>query len=132
MDERAFAFMAVSGESFFPSCKKSLLLHIKHTLQFDKALTFTNFYLFMSKIALIIINLWITDMMLTFFEDYNRISSWVNIYLVVGGFTWFVCDLFIGIFNQTLVALIMCLAIDLDLNQRRPKNGSPKIHKLFS
>jgi len=123
--------MAVSGETFLASGKKSFILHLKHTFQFDKALTFTSFYLFMSKIALIIINLWLLDMMLTFFNDYNRITSWINIYLVVGLSSWLSCEIFIGIFEKTVVALIMCLSIDLDLNNGRPKNGSPKIHKLF-
>ena len=48
--------------------------------------------------------------------------------MVVGLFTYYVCTIFLDIYNEIMIALLMCLAIDMDLNNESPKYGPLELH----
>jgi len=111
--------MAISGESFGPSARKSMFLHLKHGQKFDRAVNFTNLYLLMAKIALVLLNFGLMWFLMYFaFGDYDRVSSLFGPGLFVTSITWITCDLFIGIFDHITQTLLLCYTIDVDTNQK--------------
>lgn len=109
--------MAISGESFGPSAKKSMFLHLKHCSKFDRALNFTNLYLLLVKIALIFLNLGLMYGVMIITGDTMRVSSIIGPGIFVAINTWFTADMYIGIFEQITYALFTSYAIDIDINK---------------
>ena len=42
--------------------------------------------------------------------------------------TFLCCILFLDIYNEIMVALVICLAVDMDLNDQAPQFGPIEIH----
>ena len=46
-------------------------------------------------------------------------------------FNWLICYITLGIFNEAIIASLMCLAIDMDLNNGSPQHGNKRFHDRF-
>ena len=51
---------------------------------------------------------------------------------VVGVFTYLTAGVFLGVYDTAVLALMTCLAIDMDLNGNKPKFGPPTFHDAVS
>jgi len=113
----AFAYMAVSGDGFCTAAWNGFLLNLKHILQYAWANALAKMFVFVGKVGLCVLNccsLWMIMTYLT--QDMEEISSPAGPILVVGLFTYVCASVFLGLFDEAVMALMTCLAIDTDLN----------------
>merc|ERR1712216_464403 len=71
-----------------------------------------------------------------FFYGLAQINNTANldyigptIFVVI--FNWLICYITLGLFNDAIIASLMCLAIDMDLNNGQPQHGNKKFHDRF-
>jgi len=46
-------------------------------------------------------------------------------------FSLVICSVTLGLFKEAIVASLMCLAVDMDLNNGTPEHGNKKFHDRF-
>lgn len=128
MNDAAFAYMAVSGESFCTSAWNGFLLNVKHMLKFTFANMIAKVFILLGKIAITVGNvfslLWI---MKNVTKDTEEVSSLLAPVVVVGVVSFITASIFLGLFDTAVMALLTCLAIDIDMNGE-PKFGPPTFH----
>lgn len=128
MNDAAFAYMAVSGESFCTSAWNGFLLNVKHMLKFTFANMIAKVFILLGKIAITVGNvfslLWI---MKNVTKDTEEVSSILAPVVVVGVVSFITASIFLGLFDTAVMALLTCLAIDIDMNGE-PKFGPPTFH----
>jgi hypothetical protein len=124
----AFAYMAVSGDGFCAAAWNGFLLNLKHILQYAWANFLAKMFVLVGKVGLCVLNcfsLWMIMKHLT--HDMEEISSPAGPIVVVALFTYTCASIFLGLFDEAVMALMTCLAIDSDLHGE-PKYGPPTFH----
>ena len=128
INKSAYAYMAVSGDSFCSSAWNGFLLNIKHTMQFGWANFLASMFIFIGKISIVVLNVFSCYMIMKYVtKDLGEISSPASPLLVVGAVTYIAASIFLGLFDEAVLAMMTCLAIDTDLNDH-PKFGPPTFH----
>ena len=85
-------------------------------------------FIFIGKIAVVVINLISCFAIMKYVtKDLDEISSPVAPLAVVGLITYITASIFLSLFDEAVLALMTCLAIDMDLNGV-PKHGPPTFH----
>jgi hypothetical protein len=131
INKAAYAYMAVSGDGFCTSAWNGFLLNLKHSLEFAWARVLAELFILTGKISLVAVNcgfLWITMNFIT--KDMtgkDKVSSIYGPMVVVALITYVAASVFLGLFSNTVLSLMTCLAIDVDLNGE-PKFGPPTFH----
>ena len=129
INEAAFAYMAVSGESFFKSAWNGFLPNLKHIMKFSFANLIANVFIFIGKVGLVIGNVFsCMFIMNSITGSANEVNSTFGPYVVVGVFTYFTASIFLGLFDTAVMAMMTSLAIDMDMNGS-PKYGPPTFHE---
>ena len=128
INKAAYAYMAVSGDSFCSSAWNGFLLNIKHTMQFGWANFLASMFIFIGKVSIVVLNVFSCFMIMKYVtKDMHEISSPASPLIVVGVVTYMAASIFLGLFDEAVLALMTCLAIDSDLNGH-PKFGPPTFH----
>mgnify|MGYP000061147250 CR=1 FL=1 len=123
--------MAVSGDGFCTSAWSGFLLNMKHALEFAWAHTLAILFIFTGKLSLVFCNcgfLYITMAYIT--HDLTGVNAVTSIWgpiVLVGFITFIAASVFLGLFNNTVIAMMTCLCVDVDLNSE-PKYGPPTFH----
>lgn len=129
LNSAAFAYMAISGESFCTSAWEGFLLNIKHLLKFAFANFIAKIFTFLGKVGIVVGNLFSLYMIMKYVtEDTEEVSSLIGPFLVVGVVTYITASLFLGLFDTATMALMTSLAIDMDLHGGKPEWGPPTFH----
>ena len=122
--------MAVSGESFLWSAWNGFLLNIKHLLKFGFANLIARVFMFIGKAGITAGNIFsLLFIMSTITKDTEEISSSMGPCLVVGFWTYFTASVFLGLFDDAVLAMMTSLAIDMDCNGPVPQHGPPTFHE---
>jgi len=127
INSAAFAYIAVSGDNFFSGAWNGFLLNIKHCLKFTFANTLAKVFILLGKVALTVGNCFsllfiihhVTNNPAKGGEPVTQTAGPVIIVAIVSFFT---ASLFLGIFETAVMALMTCLAVDMDLSA----NGEPQ------
>lgn len=128
INTQAYAYMAVSGDSFCRSAWNGFLLNLKHALKFTFANFLAKVFVFLGKISLVTINCFSLYMIMKHVtKDLEEINSLAAPVVVVGVFTFITASIFLSLFDETVVALVTCLCVDTDLNGQ-PKFGPPTFY----
>lgn len=131
IQESAYAYMAISGDSFCTSAWNGFLLQLKHAMKFSWANFLANMFIFIGKVAIVCINLFSLYMIMKFVtKDLDEITSVAAPFAVVGIVTYISASTFLGLFDEVVLAMMNCLAIDTDLNGT-PIYGPPTFHDAF-
>lgn len=128
INSAAYAYMAVSGDGFCSAAWNGFLLNLKHILQYAWANFLAKMFVLVGKLGLCVLNcfsLWMIMKHLT--NDADEISSPAGPILIVALFTYVAASVFLGLFDEAVMALMTCLAIDSDLHGE-PKYGPPTFH----
>jgi len=129
INQAAYAYMAVAGDGFCTSAWNGFLLNLKHIIQYAWANFLAKMFVLVGKVGLCVLNccsLWMIMSHVT--NDTDEISSPAGPILVVAIFTYVCASIFLGLFDEAVMALMTCLAIDSDLNGE-PKYGPPTFHE---
>lgn len=129
INQAAYAYMAVSGDNFCVAAWNGFLLNLKHILKFAWANTLANIFVMMGKIGLCVLNCFSCYMIMKYYtKDLDEISSLIGPMAIVGGITYLAANVILGLFDEVVLALMTCLAIDSDLNGGSQKFGPPTFH----
>ena len=128
INQAAYAYMAVSGDNFCVSAWNGFLLNLKHVLKFAWANMLAAIFVFIGKIGLVVLNCFSLYMIMKHVtHDLTEISSLVGPMVIVAVITYLAATVILGLFDEVVLALMTCLAIDSDLN-KDPKHGPPTFH----
>ena len=58
----------------------------------------------------------------------NEFEVLVYPLMVMTFFTYFISTVFLGLFDEIIMAILMCIAVDMDLNNGRTAFGPPQMH----
>ena len=120
--------MAISGDSYLKASKDAFMINIKYCPKYFMAKQTLEFINTLGKFAYPIINMWIFYAIIQLKEDTFTYSEMIWPMIVVGMFTYYVCTIFLDLYNEIMLALLLSLAIDMDLNNEVPKFGPTHIH----
>jgi hypothetical protein len=130
INEAAYAYMAVAGESFLSSAWNGFLLNVKHLLQFSFANLIAKVFIFIGKVGITAGNVFsLLFIMSAITNDSEEVSSKLGPCLVVGLWTYFTASVFLGLFDTACLAMMTSLSIDMDCNDGNPVHGPPTFHE---
>lgn len=130
MNEAAFCYIAVSGESFFPSAWKAFLMNLKHGMKFMFANMIAKVFIFLGKVGITVANVFsLLFIMKNVTKDMDEISSIAGPVIAVGFVTYLTASLFLGLFDTGVMAMLTCLSFDMDQNNGTPMFGPPTFHE---
>jgi hypothetical protein len=132
INKTAYAFMAVSGESFCTSAMNGFILNIKHGMKFYWANLLAQMFILLGKIAIVFLNCFSLYMIMKHVtKDTEEVSSLFMPMFVVAIETYMAASIFLGVLDETVLALLNCLCVDMDLNGEI-KYGPPTFHDSLS
>jgi len=130
INKTAYAYMAVSGDSYCRSAWNGFLLNLKHHASFSFATTFAHIFVFMGKIFITCLNCATYYLLVMYgFKTYDRVSSLAGPLVIVALFSLVMAHIFLCLFDEAVIATMHCLAIDMDLNEGKPQFGPPTFHQ---
>lgn len=62
----------------------------------------------------------------------EQVGSLIGPMAVVGAISFITASLFLGLFDTTVMSLMTCLAVDMDINDGYPAFGPPTFHEGIS
>lgn len=128
----AYAYMAVSGDSFCTSAWNGFLLNMKHAMKFAWANFLAKMFTFLGKVGIVVLNCFSCYMIMKHVtKDLDEISSPVAPLTIVAIVTYVSASIFLGIFDEAAIALLTCYAVDMDLNGTL-KYGPPTFHDFIN
>jgi hypothetical protein len=129
INDSAYAYMAVSGDNFCTSAWNGFLLNIKHGAKFAFANFLANLFIFIGKAAIVVVNCFTVFLIMSHVtHDIEELESPVVPIVFVGIVTYIVASIFLGLFDDVVLALLTCLCIDTDLNGGTPVFGPPTFY----
>jgi len=129
----AYAYMAVSGDSYCTSAWNGFLLNLKHNAKFSFGNLLASMFIFMGKVMITCANCATCYIIIKYInKNEGALSSiWAPVGLI-GVSTFITATIFLGLFDEATLATLHCLAIDMDLNQGKPVYGPPTFHEKIS
>jgi hypothetical protein len=104
---------------------------MKHGLEFAWARVLAELFILTGKLSLVALNCGLLYITMNYvFDDFSGSDAVSSIYtpmIVVALITYIAASVFLGLFSNTVLALMTCLSIDVDLNGT-PKFGPPTFH----
>jgi hypothetical protein len=129
LNTAAFAYMAISGDSFCSSAWNGFLLNVKHMLKFTFANFIAKIFTLLGKVGIVVGNLFsLYFIMKNITKDLEEISSLMGPMIIVGVVTFFTASIFLGLFDTAVMALMTCLAVDMDIHDGTPHFGPETFH----
>lgn len=129
INQAAFAYICVTGDGFCEGAWKGFLLNVKHMLDFTFANYIAKVFILLGKISIVALNCFTLVFIM---KDCTGISSVIhNIWgpVAVSALISFItASLFLGIFENAVLALMTCLCVDMDLHDGEPKYGPATFH----
>jgi len=129
VNQAAFAYIAITGDGFCEGAWKGFLLNVKHMLAFTFANYIAKIFILLGKISLVMLNsftlVFIMKRITGIADDIHSIWGPVAISALI---TYITASLFLGIFENAVLALMTCLSVDMDLHDGVPKYGPATFH----
>lgn len=124
----AYAYMAVSGEGFCTSAWNGFLLNMTFGMEFAWANTLAAMFVFMGKIFIVVLNCFTLYGLMSYRKDLEEIKSLGGPFLICILSSYITANLFLGMMDEAVVALLTCLCIDRGINGGEAKRGPPTFH----
>lgn len=129
INESAFCYMAVKGDSFCTSALSALLLQVKHIFEFMFAQWIATVFIWLGKAAITVGNIFsCIFIMQTITKVYDDLSSPFGPILLVGLVSYMTASVFLGLFDTAVLSMMTSMAVDMDLNNGNLKFGPPTFH----
>lgn len=119
----AYANMAISGDKFCTSAWNGFMISLRHLFKFIVASKIAGFIVFMGSTVIFFSTMAFTYGVLTLYKDIGAVVTVVM--CVAAGFIALITNaMFLGLFDEAILATLQCVAIDMDFNGGHPKYGS--------
>jgi len=132
MNEAAFAYQAVTGDNFCMSAWNGFLLNLKHVLKFTFANTIAKVFMFVGKCGIVFGNCVLAYFIMKGTGDMENVQSPLVPLIICAAMSYLTASLFLDLFDTTVMSMMTCLAIDMDINNGTPKYGPPTFHSKLS
>lgn len=125
----AYAYMAVSGESFCSSAWNGFILNLKHLAKFIFALKIAGLFIFMGILTITCANAGVGYVLSTYLiKDAATTTSIIPSLISFAIVSFIVAIVFLGQFDEAVMATLVCFAVDSDLHDGVPKFGPKSYH----
>jgi len=139
INESAYAYQACAGGSFCSSAWNAFLLQVKHMAKFTFAQLIAKIFILLGKVGIVAGNMvscyFIMDKVFKDFEDDpssddQAVTSAAAPLVAVGLLSFLTASIFVGLLDTVVLALLTCVAIDIDNNAAtgKPAKGPPTFH----
>lgn len=128
INKAAYAYTAVSGDSFCPAAWNGFLLNLKHAGKFGFAALLAEGFIWVGKISIVVSTLILTWLVLNATGEVEKCGSIVPPMVIVGLVAFMCASVFLGLFDETTIAMVTCVCVDTDINDGEPKFGPPTFH----
>jgi hypothetical protein len=126
----SYAYMAVSGDSYCTSAWNGFLLHLKHNSKFTFATTLAWMFIYMGKFFITCVNCTTYYLIVKYgTKNLDDVQSIYAPIAIIGAASFVTAHIFLCLFDEATIATLHCLAIDMDLNNGKPKFGPPTFHE---
>lgn len=130
LNEAAYCYMAVTGDSFLSSAWSAFLLNLKHGMKFAFANTIAKMFIFIGKIGIVVANCFSLYFIMKYrkdLEEINKDTIWAPIVLIAI-VTYYAASLFLSLFEEAVMSLLTCVSFDMDANGGEPIHGPATFH----
>merc|ERR1711964_417195 len=125
----AYAYMAISGDSFCQSAWNGFLLNLKYLAKFYFAVNISGMFVLMGILAITGANSGLAYLLINFVTgEKNSINSMIGPLICVAVISFVIACIFLGLFDEAVLATLHCFAVDCDLHDGEPKFGPPSYH----
>jgi choline transporter-like protein 2/4/5 len=129
----AYGYIAVSGDSFCSSAWNGFLLNLKFGLEFAWANFIASIFILLGKVGITILNCFFCYMIMKHVtKDLDEITSTAGPLAVVALVSYAAANIFLGLFDEAVLAMLVCLCVDKELNDGVALKGPPTFHDSFS
>lgn len=108
--------MAVSGENFCSSAWNGFLLNMTFGMEFAWANTLAAMFIFMGKIFIVVLNCFTLYGLMLVRKDLEEVKSIGGPMLICAIGSYATANLFLGMMDEAVIALLTCLCIDRGIN----------------
>lgn len=115
LNTSAYAMMAISGQSFCTSGWNGFLLNLKHCAKFGWSQSIAMMFIFVGKMGIVMFNLFSLYIIMTKVTKDVEVTDYTGPMLVVGITSYISATVFLGMFDEAVLALMMSYAVDLDI-----------------
>lgn len=130
LNRLAYANMAISGDAYCKSAWNGFMLNLKHLVKFFLAETIGGAMIGMGKFIIVLLST--ISVILILIYGHPGVFSPIMIG-VIAVFTFilsaFISQLFLGLFDEAIICILQCVAIDMDLHAGMPRFGSESFRK---
>merc|ERR1711865_644301 len=122
LNRNAYANMSITGDKFCTSAYNGLMLHLRHMAKFFFAQRIASFLIFIGNLAILFL---VTGIVFAILIKVD-VTLGVKIAMLVATsiLTLITNFLFLGLFDEAILATLQCVSIDMDFNGGTPKYGS--------
>lgn len=125
----AYAYMAVSGDSYCTSAWHGFLLNLKHNAKYSFATALANMFVFLGKVFITCMNCTTFYLVCRYgYKNIDQVNSIWGPICMIAISTFVISHMFLCLFDEATMATLHCLAIDMDLHDGKPKYGPPSFH----
>ena len=120
----AYANQAISGDSFCKSAWSGFMIALRHLIKFIFAARIASFIVFMGSMVIFFSTMGFTYGILTVaIKDLETVTK-ITMVVAAGFIAILANTMFLGLFDEAILATLQCVAIDMDFNGGHPKYGS--------
>lgn len=133
INRTAYAYMAVTGDGFCASAWNGFLLNLKYCAKFYFAIRIASMFVFMGILAVTAANTGLGYLLMTYAtKDAEKMESVIAPLILIAAMTLTIASIFLGLFDEAVLATIHCYAVDADLNGGTPAFGPVSYHEKLS
>jgi choline transporter-like protein 2/4/5 len=141
INKAAYAYMSISGESFCKAALNGLMLQMNHGASFAFANLLATLFMLLGKVGLTVLNCVIVYFYIVGTtakmdktvdpksgEQVNNTPSPWGPLVIVAFFTFVLVSVFLGMFDESVIAMMTCLAADLQMHKDDNIWGPRSLH----
>jgi uncharacterized membrane protein len=137
INKAAYAYMTISGESFCKAALNGLMLQLNHAASFAFANILAAAFIMLGKVGLTVLNCFILYLYITRTAPEVEVNGQVETpspwgpLVIVAFSTFLLVSVFLGMFDESVIAMMTCLAADLSLHDDDNEWGPPTLHRVI-
>jgi hypothetical protein len=125
----AYGYIAVSGDSFCTGAWNGFLLNMKFGLEFAWANFIASTFILLGKVGITVLNCFSCYLIMKHItHDLDEITSTAAPLAIVALVTFAAANIFLGLFDEAVLAMLVCLCVDKQINDGVAVKGPPTFH----
>lgn len=118
----AYANMSISGDKFCTSAWNGFMLHLRHMAKFYFAQRVASFLISLGNLFIFFAT---TGIFMAIYSTLGVDTGvFISLAIATAIITLITNIIFLGLFDEAILATLQCVAIDMDFNGGHPKYGS--------